>query len=59
MLVTGTVVVPDSINVDDLMAPEGTAADTSAVGSTSESKPSRKENTSKTDEPTENPEQWW
>ena len=59
LLVTGTVVVPDSINVDDLMAPEGTAADTSAVGSTSESKPSRKENTSKTDEQTENPEQWW
>ena len=59
LLVTGTVVVPDSINVDDLMSPEGAEADTSAVGSTYESKPSRKENTSKTDEPTENPEQWW
>ena len=59
LLVTGTVIVPDSINVDDLMTPEGAAADTSTVSGTSETTPSRKENTSKTDEPTEKPEQWW
>ncbi len=58
LLVTGTIVVPDSVSVDDLMEPEGASADTSSVSS-NETTSSRKENTSKSDEPTEKPEQWW